>query len=107
MIDLASPPGLACGRPSLAATAYNTRHCGLFEIDQFDKRTYPLSREPKINSTQGNHYALDNICHTAGALAGWFGQFLHHGRIHSHSARARGRNPDHQPSQRTPRALSQ
>jgi len=23
-----------------------------------------------VNSTQGNHYALDNICHSAGAL-GW------------------------------------
>jgi len=75
-------------------------------IPVFDKRTYPLSREPKINSTQGNHYALDNICHTAGALAGGFGQFLHPGRIHSYSARARGCNSDHQPPQRTPRALT-
>jgi hypothetical protein len=75
-------------------------------IRVIDKRSYPFSREPKVNSTQGNHYALDNICHTAGALAARFGQFLHPGRIHSHSARARDCNPDHQPPQRTPRTLT-
>src|SRR5205814_3561399 len=60
----------------------------------------PPAANTTVNSTQGNHYALDNLRHSTGALAAWFGQFIYHGRIHSHSARDRGRDPDHQPHRR-------
>jgi hypothetical protein len=61
---------------------------------------FGLLTRTRVNSTQENHYALDNICHSAGALAARFGQFIHDGRIHSHPARNRGRDSDHQPHRR-------
>src|SRR4051812_29440773 len=42
--------------------------------------------------TQGEeHYALDTICNSAGAVADWRCQQLHARWVHSHSARARDR----------------
>jgi hypothetical protein len=44
-------------------------------------------------------YALDNFRDSSGVVAARIGQFVHTGRIHSHTARAGGRGSDHQPSE--------
>jgi hypothetical protein len=42
---------------------------------------------------------LDNFRDSSGVVAARIGQFVHTGRIHSHTARAGGRGSDHQPSE--------
>jgi hypothetical protein len=71
------------------------RHSGGLEIYSSDKRNGSGSCEGTYNLIERITYALDNIRHSAGAMASWVGQFVHARRVHSYPARDRDCGTDH------------